>query len=209
MDTPNLYIYWAHDTGMMSPTLQMARTYLKRRIPITKATLSTWISVSRILQVTVWALASLTAQTACKGHFALGTEYAAMVLKGLHWGQRWSYTTWSNGFANEDFLCVSPMAPDGVFFSHPQAGRNSTEFWTLPLLKSALQTHEGPTETPKGHSVHGRKALEKWKPISETEGTNHYSLSANNQPINEWVNRSVDQPINQTSTDRSISQPID
>ena len=30
----------------------------------------------------------LTAQTACKGHFALGTEYAAMVLKGLHWGQR-------------------------------------------------------------------------------------------------------------------------
>ena len=146
MDTPNLYIYWAHDTGMMSPTLRMARTYLKRCIPITKATLSTWISV----------------------------------LKGLHWGQRWSYTTWSNGFANEDFLCVSPMAPDGVFFSHPLAGRNSTEFWTLPSLKSALQTHEGPTETPKGHSVHGRKALEKWKPISETEGTNHYSLSANN-----------------------------
>ena len=36
MGTPNLYIYWAHDTGMMSPTLQMARTYLKRRIPITK-----------------------------------------------------------------------------------------------------------------------------------------------------------------------------
>ena len=184
MDTPNLYIYWARDTGMMSPTLQMARTYLKRRIPIT----------------------SLTAQTACKGHFALGTEYAAMVLKGLHWGQRWSYTTWSNGFANEDFLCVSPMALDGVFFSHPQAGRNSTEFWTLPLLKSALQTHEGPTETPKGHSVHGRKALEKWKPISETEGTNHYSLSANNQPINEWVNRSIGRSTNQSNIDGSIDQ---
>ena len=206
MDTPNLYIYWAHDTGMMSPTLQMARTYLKRRLPIKKATLSTWISVSRILQVTVWALASLTAQTACKGHFALGTEYAAMVLKGLHWGQRWSYTTWSNGFANEDFLCVSPMALDGVFFSHPQAGRNSTEFWTLPSLKSALQTHEGPTETPKGHSVHGRKALEKWKPISETEGTNHYSLSANNQPINEWVNRSIGRSTNQSNIDGSIDQ---
>ena len=91
---------------MMSPTLQMARTYLKRRIPIT----------------------SLTAQTACKGHFALGTEYPAIVLKGLHWGQRRSYTAWSNGFANEDFLCVSPMVPDGVFFGHLQAGRNSTDF---------------------------------------------------------------------------------
>ena len=206
MDTPNLYIYWAHDTGMMSPTLQMARTYLKRRIPITKATLSTWISVSRILLVTVWALASLTAQTACKGHFALGTEYAAMVLKGLHWGQRWSYTTWSNGFANEDFLCVSPMVPDGVFLSHLQAGRNSTEFWTLPSLKSALQNHEGPTETRKGHSAHGRKAPNKIKPISDTEGMNHYSPSANKQPINEWINQSIDRSINQSIKHRRINQ---
>ena len=204
MDTPNLYIYWAHDAGMMSPTLQVARTYLKRRLPINKATLSTWILVLRILLMTVWA--SLTVQTVCKGHFALRTEYAAMVLKGLHWGQRRSYTAWSNGFANEDFLCVSPMVPDGVFFGHLQAGRNSTEFWTLPSLKSALQTHEGPTETPKGHSVHGRKALEKWKPISETEGTNHYSLSANNQPINEWVNRSIGRSTNQSNIDGSIDQ---
>ena len=93
-----------------------------------------------------------------------------------------------------------------VFFGHLQAGRNSTEFWTLPLLKSALQTHEGPTETPKGHSVHGRKALEKWKPISETEGTNHYSLSANNQPINEWVNRSIGRSTNQSNIGGSIDQ---
>ena len=109
MDTPNLYIYWAHDTGMMPPTLQMAmaRTYLKRRLPITKATLSTWISVLRILLMMVWAFAGLTVQTTCEGHFAPRTEYAAMVLKGLHWGQRRSYTAWSNGFANEDFLCVS------------------------------------------------------------------------------------------------------
>ena len=119
MDTPNLYIYWAHDEGMMSPTLQMARTHLKRRIPITKATLSTWISVLRIL---------LTVQTACKGRFARRTEYAAMVLKVLPLGQRRSFTAWSNGFANEDFLCVSPMIPDGVFFDHLQAGRNSTDF---------------------------------------------------------------------------------
>ena len=92
MDTPNLYIYWAHDAAMMSPTLQVARTYLKRRLPINKATLSTWILVLRILLMTAWALASLTVQTVCEGHFALRTEYAAMVLKGLHWGQRWSYT---------------------------------------------------------------------------------------------------------------------
>ena len=98
------------------------------------------------------------------------------------------------------------MVPDGVFLSHLQAGRNSTEFWTLPSLKSALQTHAGPTETPKGHSVHGRNALEKWKPISETEGMNHYSLSANNQPINEWVNRSIGRSTNQSSIDGSIDQ---
>ena len=42
-------------------------------------------------------------------------------------GQRCSCTAWSNGFAKEDFLCVSPMVPDGVLFSHIQAGRNSTE----------------------------------------------------------------------------------
>ena len=53
MDTPNLYIYWAHDAGMMSPTLQVARTYLKRRLPINKATLSKWILVLRILLMTV------------------------------------------------------------------------------------------------------------------------------------------------------------
>ena len=113
---------------MMSPTLQMARTCLKRRLPIKQTTLSTWISVLRILLMTSRALASLTVQTACKGHFALRTEYAAMVLKGLHWGQRRSYTAWSNGFANEDFLCASPMVPDGVFFGYLQAGRNSTDF---------------------------------------------------------------------------------
>ena len=128
MDTPNLYIYWAHDAGMMSPTLQVARIYLKRRLPIKQATFSTWVSVLRILLMTICALASLTVQTACKGHFALRIEYAAMVLKGLHWGQRRSYTAWPNGFANEDFLCVSPMVPDGVFFGHLQAGRNSTDF---------------------------------------------------------------------------------
>ena len=127
MDTPNLYIYWTHDTEMMPPTLQMARTYLKRRLPIKQTTLSTWILVLRILLMTIRALASLT-MTACRGHFALRTEYAAMVLKGLHWGQRRSYTAWSNGFANEDFLCVSPMVPDGVFFGHLQAARNSTDF---------------------------------------------------------------------------------
>ena len=97
----------------------------------------------------------------------------------------------------------------GGFFSHPQAGRNNTEFWTLPLLKSALQTHEGPTETPKGHSVHGRKALEQWKPISETEGMNHCSLSANNQPINEWINRSINQSTKHRRIDRSVNQSID
>ena len=162
MDTPNLYIYWAHDTGMMSPALQMARKYLKRRLPITKATFSTWYSVLRILLMMVWAFAGLTVQTACEGHFAPRTEYAAMVLKGLHWGQRRSYTAWSNGFANEDFLCVSPMVLDGVFFGD-EAGRNSTDSSILPSLKSALQTHAGPTETSKGHSVHGHKVLKTYK----------------------------------------------
>ena len=126
----------------------------------------------------------------------------------FYMGQRWSYTTWSNGFANEDFLCASPLVPDGVFFGHLQAGRNSTDFWTLPSLKSALQTHAGPTETSKGHSVHGRKALEKWKPISETEGTNHYSLSANNQPINEWINQSIDRSINESIKHRRIDRSV-
>ena len=104
------------------------------------------------------------------------------------------------------------MVPDGVFLSHLQAGRNSTEFWTLPSLKSALQNHEGPTETRKGHSAHGRKAPSKIKPISDTEGMNHYSPSANKQPINEWINQSIDRSIgrstNQSNIDGSNNQSI-
>ena len=33
------------------------------------------------------------------------------------------------------FLCVSPMAPDGVFYTHLQAGRNGTEFLNLTITE--------------------------------------------------------------------------
>jgi len=76
-------------------------------------------------------------------------------------------------------------------------------------MKSSLQNHEGPTESRKGHSAHGRKAKNKIKPTSETEGINHYSQSANKQSINLSINQSIDRSINRRRIDPSVNQSID
>jgi len=52
---------------------------------------------------------------------------------------------------------------------------------------SAQQNYDGPTETRKGRSAHGRKALHKSKPTKETEGMNHHRQSASNQSNNQSI----------------------
>ena len=120
-------------------------------------------------------------------------------------------TTFSGRCSVSGILVAAGCLYKSTIFSHIWAVsvEITPSFWTLPSLKSALQNHEGPTETRKGHSAHGRKAPNKIKPTSETEGRNHYSQSANNQSINRSIDRSINQSTNHRRIDQSVNQSID
>ena len=78
-------------------------------------------------------------------------------------------------------------------------------FWTLPSLKSALQNHEGPTETSKGHSAHGRKAMNKIKLQARPK---EWTTRAGQQTTKRSINRLIDRSTSQSINDGSIRQSI-
>ena len=96
------------------------------------------------------------------------------------------------------FPCVSPMAPDGVFLSHLQAGRNSTELLNLTITEIS-------STKPRRANRNAQGSQRSWAQGSEQNKTNNQS--ANNQSINQSIDPLINQsinPINQ-SIDESIS----
>ena len=118
------------------------------------------------------------------------------------WG---SCTTWSNSFANVFLFCAFRPWLQRVFFSHLQAGPNSTELLNITITEISSTKPRRANRNSQG----SQRSWAQIKPTSETEGMNHKSQSANNQSINRWIDQSINQSINQPSTDRSISQAID
>ena len=81
--------------------------------------------------------------------------------------------------------------PRGVIYSHiwTVSVEIALSFRTLPSLKSALQNHEGPTETRKGHSAHGQKGAKSKK----NDRTKPNIQSPNHRSINQSIDRSINE----------------
>ena len=107
------------------------------------------------------------------------------------------------------FLCVSPMAPDGVFLSHLQAGRNSTELLNLTITEISSTKPRRANRNSQGSQrswVQGTECNKTNKRDRRNEPLEPVSQQPNDQSINRLIDRSISQSINDGSIRQSINR---